>query len=313
MFGILNQISSLPFAFGGAAISGEGRSYGFGNISEADSISLLEYALDRGIKIYDTAPIYGFGESEKRMGKAFKQKREEVFIVSKSGVTWHPNMRVDMTNRPDVTLKMLEQSLRDLNSEYIDLYMIHWPDKNVDIRRPMEVLAKAKMEGKIRHIGLCNTNEEDFFKASEIEQIEVVQSELNFFERGNLDSIIPLVKEKQISFMSWGTLDKGILTGRVHQKRQFDRSDCRSWAPWWKAMNKEERYKKMEVINPILEKHGHTGLELAISFNLMQEGVSTLLCGTRSHEQIDTLLSANENRLSPELIKEIDEAINHAR
>ena len=95
---LLKTISSIPMAFGGAAISGEGGGYGFGNISEADSIELLHMSYDLGLRIFDTAPIYGFGLSEIRMGKAFKEMREKVFIVSKSGVTWGDNKRVDMSN-----------------------------------------------------------------------------------------------------------------------------------------------------------------------------------------------------------------------
>lgn len=312
MYGILNEISSLPLAFGGASISGEGAGYGFGQMSEGDALSLLKYAHDRGVKIFDTAPIYGFGLSEKRIGKAFKNKREDVFIVSKSGVTWHENMRVDMTNDPIVTQKMLEQSLRDLESDYIDLYMIHWPDERVDIRKPLEVLAKAKMEGKIKAIGLCNTHIDDFNKASEIEKIEAIQSQLNFFERDVTKEILPLVAQQEISFMSWGTLDKGILTGRVHRDRTFDKSDCRSWAPWWKAMDKESRYKVMDKINPILKDHGYTGLDLALSFNLATEGCSTLLCGARNHEQLDGILNSLERPLSPELLAKIDKVASES-
>jgi aryl-alcohol dehydrogenase-like predicted oxidoreductase len=306
---LLKTTSSLPLSFGGASISGEGGGYGFGDISDADSISLLNYAKDRGYKIFDTAPIYGFGLSEKRIGQAFKSCRDEVFIISKSGVTWHPNKRVDMTNDAKVTQKMLDQSLRDLDTDYIDLYMIHWPDKRVDIRRPLEVLAKAKLEGKIKHIGLCNTYEEDFFRASEVDKIEVLQSELNFFERKSIDSVIALAISQGLSFMSWGTLDKGILTGRVSTTRSFDRSDCRSWAPWWKSMDKESKYEAMKKIIPMLNDHGHTPLELAVSYNLQIPGVDSILCGTRTHEQIDTLISALDNRVDLKLLNTLGELI----
>jgi len=307
MYGILKDIAKIPVAFGGASISGEGAGYGFGDITEDDAISLLNYAYDRGLRIFDTAPIYGFGTSEKRIGKAFKQNREDVFLVSKSGVTWHENLRVDMTNDPQTTQRMLEQSLRDLQTDYIDLFMIHWPDERVDIRRPLEVLAKAKLDGKIKHIGLCNTHLDDYKKACEIEKIEVLQSQLNFFEREVKDEILPLVTRDELSFMSWGTLDKGILTGRVNRDRKFDKSDCRNWAPWWKAMDKESRYKVMDRIIPHLKEHGHTALEMALSFNLAQEGCSTLLCGSRTHEQLDGVLEALKNPLSSNLLKEVDE------
>lgn len=173
----------FPLAFGSAAISGEAGGYGFGKISEQESIDLLHYAFNQGVQIFDTAPIYGFHSSEVRLGKAFKNQREKVLIVSKSGVTWSSQRRVDMTNDPKVTMKMLEDSLRHLNTDYIDIYMIHWPDKNIDIRYPFEILSKAKKQGKIKYLGLCNTFEEELKKAGEVDSVDVVQGEFNIFER----------------------------------------------------------------------------------------------------------------------------------
>ncbi len=305
---ILDQFGQ--FAFGGASISGEGAGYGFGDISKEDSISLLQYAFDRGVKIFDTAPIYGFGESEKRIGEAFKNNREKVFIVSKSGVTWHENKRVDMTNDPVVTQKMIEQSLRDLNTDYIDLYMVHWPDERVDIRKTLEVIAKAKHEGKIKHIGLCNTTPEEFKLASEIDKIEVIQSQFNFFEQDVKNDIFPIIKSEDISFMSWGTLDKGILTGRVTKDRKFDKSDCRSWAPWWKAMDKESRYDIVARMQPALEKHGLSGLDFAIHFNLSHDELSTVLCGARNHDQLDGVLNSLEKKVTKDMLEDIINSVS---
>jgi len=296
--------SSIPLAFGGASISGEGGGYGFGNISEGEAIDLLKEAYDLGLRLFDTAPIYGFGLSEQRLGKAFNQNRDKVFIVSKSGVTWHENKRVDMTNKPEVTQKMLEQSLRDLNTDYIDLYMIHWPDANVDIRRPLEILAKAKEQGKIKHIGLCNTTIEDLEKSKEVEKVEVVQSEFNFFQTALAENLFPYLKKHDISFMSWGTLDKGILTGRVDEKRKFDATDCRSWAPWWKNADNKSKFNAMKKIWPLLDEHGHTGLELALAHNLYFDEVTSALCGARNSDQLRSLLKALENLPGKELLEE---------
>ncbi|MBT5095728.1 MAG: hypothetical protein HOM21_15865, partial [Halobacteriovoraceae bacterium] len=234
---LLKAISPIPIAFGGAAVSGEGGGYGFGSIGEGEAISLLQQAFERGLRIFDSAPIYGYGLSEKRIGKAFKQNREEVFLVSKSGVDWHPNKRVNRCNDAAVTQKMLEQSLRDLDSDYIDLYMVHWPDEKVDIRVPMEVLAKAKLEGKIKHIGLCNTNTSDLEKAFEVDRIEVAQSQFHLLYREPQKNLFKFLNDNKMSFMSWGTLDKGVLTKRVDKKREqskeYDDCDARRSAPWW--------------------------------------------------------------------------------
>lgn len=305
---LVREKGRLALGFGGASISGEGAGYGFGDITENEAISLLHEAKDLGVRLFDTAPIYGFGTSEKRIGAAFKKNREEVFLVSKSGVTWGENKRVDMSNDPLVTQRMLEQSLRDLDSDYIDLFMIHWPDQKVDIRRPIEVLAKAKREGKIKHIGLCNTSKEEIEKASEVAKIEAVQNQLNLFERDALE-LFPFLSEREISFMSWGTLDKGILTGRVDKNRKFDKSDCRSWAPWWKEMDKESRFKAMERITPLLSEHGVTGLELALGHNLSFPEVSLVLCGARNSGQLNGLVKALGQLPNAELLEEVTKII----
>lgn len=303
---LLKAITSLPIAFGGAAISGEGGGYGFGEISENDSIDLLLEAVEGGIKIFDTAPIYGFGTSEIRMGKAFKNIREKVFLVSKCGVTWHENKRVDMNNDPKISQKMLEQSLRDLNTDFIDLYMVHWPDARVDIRKTMEVLSKAKHEGKIKHIGLCNTNLDELNKAFEIDRVEVVQSEFNLFTHNFVrEQLFPYLTEKSISFMSWGTLDKGIITGRVDEKRKtYDKSDCRSWAPWWKDADNSAKFEAMKKLWPVLDKNHHTGLELALAYNLSYSELSVAICGAKSSDQLQSLLKSVRNLPKNEELQE---------
>lgn len=302
-FGSLDfQVTEI--AFGGGAISGEGGGYGFGHVSDEDAISLLQEAHDRGINLFDTAPVYGFGLSEKRMGKAFLGKRDRVFIVSKGGIPWDDNKRLKLDNSPKVIQKMLEQSLKDLRTDYIDLYMIHWPDNNVDIRKPMEYLSKVKEEGKIRVIGLCNSFVEDINRACEIERVDVLQSEFNLFNSSAKDTLFDIIREKKMGFMSWGTLDKGILTGRVTPERKFDEVDARSWAPWWKNDDKTSKYKAMERINELLKETEHSGLELALGFVLQFQEISTALCGVRNTEQLETAVKALKNIPDEDVLNE---------
>jgi len=279
----------FPFAFGGAAISGEGGGYGFGHISEQDSISLLEYAFERGVRVFDSAPIYGFGSSEERMGKALKSVRDQVTLISKSGVDWHDTKRVNMTNDPKSTDKMLRQSLKSFNTEYIDLYMIHWPDEKVDIRRPLEVLEKYKEKGIIRHIGLCNTNLGELEKAKEVTKIEVVQSEYNLFNRAVENEIFDYLDESNIDFMSWGTLDKGVLTGKYKVDRVFDDVDCRKKAPWWKKTDVEKKVQLVEETKELLP-DGIRYIDLAVSFNLHAKRMKSILSGPKTKERLDEIL-----------------------
>ncbi len=274
----INDLSLSKLVFGGASISGEGKGYGFGDITESDSIDLLLHAKNCGINFFDTAPIYGFGTSEMRIGKAFKDLREDVFICSKAGVGWHDNMRVNMSNDPKLVLSMFDDSRKRLGSDYIDLYMIHWPDKRVDIRSSLEPLLLMKDKGYIRHLGLCNTNQEDLNLS---EQIDFIQCEYNYFNNGfeNLNS--------DALKMGWGTFDKGILSQSVKLDSQFSKSDCRSWAPWWKKSNWKDKVLEAEKLSK--EVFPKSLKEFSLNYSLSHLDFS--IVGMKSKKHIDELVN----------------------
>ena len=303
-FGQLDfQVSMI--GMGCASISGEGGGYGFGDITEADSITLVHAAQDAGINLFDTAPIYGFGMSEIRLGKALKgERRSRAFVVSKSGITWDDDKKVRLDNSPETTQTMLENSLRDLQTDYLDLYLVHWPDENCDIRKTVEVLVEAKEAGKIRAFGLSNSNPSELAQASEIAPPQVLQAQMNLFEHSPRENLFDFVNAKGAGLMTWGSLDKGILTGRVNQERTFSKSDVRSHAPWWVNEDHTPRYNTMAELLPRLEKEGHSGLELALSHLFAHSEVSTALCGFRSSEQLQGTCQAVENLLSASLLEE---------
>ena len=138
----------------------------------------------------------------------------------------------------------------------------------------------------------------------EIDRIEVVQSEFNLFQNAADENLFPYLKKYNMSFMSWGTLDKGILTGRVDEKRKFEESDCRSWAPWWKNADNKSKFEAMKKIWPILDEHNHTGLELALGHNLQFPELSVALCGAKNSEQLLSLFKALENLPNKEILSE---------
>ncbi len=286
--------------FGGASLSGEGGGYGFGEMSEKNAEKLIHAAFDHGITLFDTAPIYGFGLSEERLGRYLPKKAQ---VVSKSGVDWHESKRVNMSNAPEVTEKMLHQSLKRLQREQIDFYMVHWPDSRVDIRVPLEVLKTAQAEGKIKHIGLCNTNLIDLKRASEICEIDAIQSELNLFNQMPFDSLDRQWEDK--FSMGWGTFDKGILSGRVKADRKFNPEDCRSWAPWW---NKKEVLLKVERTQRLAQILSEFDLSLSafcIHYNLNYYGLSTCLIGFKSPSDILEVVSNLQTDISKEKIEEV--------
>lgn len=292
--GRLGEVSEL--AFGGAAVSGEGGGYGFGAVGEKEAVALLKRAFDRGVDVFDTAPVYGYGLSERRIGLAFSGMREKVFLVSKCGVDWDDAKKMRVDNSPAVARRMLERSLRDLRTDYLDLYFIHWPDEDVDVRDTMEELARAKREGKIRAIGLSNFYDPaQIARAEEVERVDALQAEFHLFAPRAREALFPLCRERGIGFMSWGTFDKGILTGRVTRGRSFEAVDFRSRFP---AFVSEAKLRAMDRIRPLLEEAGYDGRALALGFVLGHPEASTAVCGVRTIEQLDTALGALE-RLPP--------------
>lgn len=274
---------------GCASLSGEGGGYGFGDICEKTAISLVRHAIDRGIEYFDTAPIYGFDLSEKRLGMAIGHiDRENVKIVSKCGVHWHNTKRVNMTNDPKLCDQQLTKSLRHLATDYIDLYMVHWPDPKIDIRYTVEALVKRLDKDDILEIGLCNTNQNEIDLASEVYPIRSLQGECNLFS----DSMKAF---EQFFKMGWGSFDKGILSGRVELDRKFDASDCRSWAPWWKKGNWKEKVQKCNDFS-------HKAMLKNIAFHYAIKNTDIALFGAKTIQDLDDLLNIEKTKIDNDLI-----------
>lgn len=301
-FGQLDEQVSV-LGFGAASLSGSGGGYGFGAIEDDTATALVHAAQDAGINVFDTAPIYGFGESERRLGLALSSRRDGAFLVSKCGVAYDDNQNVRIDNSPSTTQRMLEDSLRRLQTEMIDLYLVHWPDQNVDIRKTMETLVRAQDTGLIRYIGLSNTHAEDLAKAREIGVVDVVQFEASFLNPTALDTLLLTQDLTQMGVMSWGTLAKGILTGSVTRDRTFSTLDVRNAAPWWVNADHEPSFEIMDRLKPLLSDSGHTGLQLAMGYLLNQGVVDTLLCGVRTRMQLDTAIESLDQLPDPDVIR----------
>ncbi len=282
--------------FGGAAISGEGGGYGFGSVSETDAEKLLLTAWENGIRLFDTAPIYGFGLSEIRMGKFLPK---DAYIVTKGGVNWHPNMRVDMSNAPHIIEKMIEESLKRLNRT-ISMYMIHWPDPKVDIRESLSVAKKYQDRGDIKDIGLCNTHKDDLLKAEEVCTIKGLQSEVNLFNHKNFEFL-----EKKYLTMSWGSLDKGILSGRVRSDRKFEENDARAWAPWWNKKEVQRKIEKVERLKGLLTDLNIPLTHFALQFIVNLKKIDFALIGPKNENDLKEVLKLVSTPIDEKTIESI--------
>ena len=293
--------------FGAASISGEAGGYSFGAMADDQATNLVKAALDAGINLFDTAPIYGFGESERRLGIGLRGRRDDAFIVSKCGIDYDDQKRVKIDNDPKTTTRMLSASLRRLQTEFIDLYMVHWPDPEIDIRYTMESLVQAQDEGKIKYIGLSNPTVSDLELAHEIGTVDAVQLEASFLQYDGIESLKSQVDIEQYAVMSWGTLAKGILAGTVNRERRFEASDVRAHAPWWLNTDHEPSYRLMERIEPILKSHKCSALGLALAYLLNYGCVHSMLCGMKTQIQLTEIIDALNALPSTELINRLIE------
>jgi aryl-alcohol dehydrogenase-like predicted oxidoreductase len=280
---MLSSISE-SIVFGGASLSGEGGGYGFGAITESDSSKLIRAALEIGVTWFDTAPIYGFGLSEERLGRYLTPDAK---VITKGGVSWHSNKRVNMSNAPAIIQSMIEDSLKRLD-RHIDVYMIHWPDPKVDIRKALEPIIRYQNLGYISKIGLANTNPDDLKKAQELVKIEYVQIEGSYLSQGPIDQIRSYLQAHMLT-QSWGTLAKGILTGRVTLDRKFDSYDARSWAPWWKKQNLSVLIERAKVFLNVSNQFQVKPMILAVAYNLSYLKFNQAIVGFKTVSDINQL------------------------
>ncbi|KAB8029136.1 aldo/keto reductase [Fluviispira multicolorata] len=286
------QVSAL--GFGGAALSGDEGGYGFGKISDEKAHDLLQYAYEKGVTLFDTAPIYGFGNSEKRIGRSLSgvsQIRKKIILVSKLGATWNKEKVRILDNSPDSVKRMLSESLENLKTDYLDLYMIHWPDAKNPLEKTMEALLRAKEEGLIRNIGVCNFDEFQLSRALNVGNVDVLQNPFSMLDITAKNELFTFIKERNIGFMAYGTLAKGMLSGSFSNNKIFDSSDVRSL----KGKMFEDLYNSLSPLLKsffqIAKECSLTPAQLALAWVLSHEEVGVALCGAKSIEQLDDLIN----------------------
>jgi len=270
----------------------------WGQIQEKECIDTVSAAIESGINLIDTAPIYGHGASEKIVGKAIKGRREKVIIATKCGLIGRGvNIKTILTAKSIRT--EIDQSLKRLNVEYIDIYQCHWPDRNTPIQETMIEMVKLKKEGKIRHIGLSNYNRKQIKDALAYADIVSLQSHYSLLERSLEKEIIPYCQEKRVGILSYGSLGGGILSGKYKTMPKLKPTDARSF--FYKYYD-GEGFKKASRIVALLCEVAHrikaTPSQVAVNWIWQKQGVSSAIVGARTPEQARTNALASEYELS---------------
>jgi aryl-alcohol dehydrogenase-like predicted oxidoreductase len=281
----------------------------WGGTDVDESIGTIRSAVERGIRLIDTAPVYGFGRSEEIVGMALSQGlRERAVIATKVGLEWR-NGRVWRNSSPARIRMEAEASLRRLRTDYIDLYQVHWPDPLVAIQETAEAVARLLAEGKIRAIGVSNFSSAQMAQFQEAAPIHAVQPPYNLFEREAESGILPYAGLHGITVLCYGALCRGLLAGKISRDTEFKGDDLRHNDPKFKEPRFSQYLAAVAALDRYArERYGKSVLALAVRW-LLDQGDTIALWGARRPAQLDPVDDAMGWQLDDEAKRRIDEIL----
>ncbi|CCN83989.1 General stress protein 69 [Vibrio nigripulchritudo SFn27] len=292
----------------------------WGGTDEKQSVDAIRAALDAGVTLIDTAPAYGLGRSEELVGEAIAGRREEVVLATKCGLVWHTQQgnhffeeegqQVHRYLGAESIRYELEQSLRRLKTDYIDLYITHWQDDTTAIEETMITLLALKKEGRIGAIGISNASLEQLQEYQKYGPVDAIQERYNMIDRSLEQSLLPHARNSQVSCLSYSSLALGLLSGKVSAQTQFSGDDQRISDPWFSQENRQLVQSFCQQIGPIADDHGVSIAQLVIAWTLSQPGITYALCGARNPKQAQENARAGELTLSEDVISLIASAVN---
>ncbi len=242
----------------------------WGGSDEGEAIRTIHAALEQGINLIDTAPVYGFGKSEEIVGRALAERgrREDVILATKVGLQWRDWEVVRNSSRQRI-LSEIEDSLRRLKTSYIDLYQVHWPDPLVPIEETAEVLAALYRQGKIRAIGVSNYSPRQMEEFRAVAPLHSTQPPYNLFEREIERDVLPAARQTHLGVLAYGALCRGLLSGRMRANSQFQGDDLRRIDPKFQPPRYAEYLKAVDRLNQFAQhNYGKGVLELAVRWLL---------------------------------------------
>ena len=296
-------IKVSPYALGALALGTP-----IGNPDPDDSARIIHKALDAGINFVDTADAYG--ESEVAVGKALKGRRDNVVLATKVGRPTGEDPNQQGASRRWI-MTAVENSLRRLQTDYIDLYQLHRPDPGTDIEETLSAMSDLIHSGKVRVIGASGTQASDMIEAQwaaerrGLARFRTEQPPYSILSRGIEREVLPIAQRYGMGILVWGPLAQGMLTGRIRKGQQ---TDLRR-APLFKAFSDERRLDAVEQLIPLAAEAGLPMTHLALAFTVTHPAVTSAIIGPHTMEQLDDLLAAATVMLTDDILDKIDEIV----
>ncbi len=253
----------------------------------------IDRSLELGYNAFDTAPIYGYGHSEELLGETVRERRQEVLIFTKGGPVWDERRRVKLDLTPAGLRGQLDKSLQRLQTDYVDLYQIHWPGQDLIAAEVMDTLVAMQSSGKVRAIGCSNYSLAQLQESHRFGHFDSLQPPFNLVSDRVADEILPFCAREEVGVITYGPLLRGILTGKYLEEPQFPTTDIRSSDADFQG----ERFARInrfvhEMLVPLAEEAGTNAASLALAWNYRQPGVTAAIAGIRSPQQVEDNLRA---------------------
>jgi len=283
----------------------------WGGTDENESIRTILSAIDRGITLIDTAPVYGFGKSEEIVGKALESAgvRQRVLLATKVGLDWANGEPFRNASRTRIFAE-IDASLKRLRTDVIDIYQVHWPDPMTPIDETAEAMATLFKQGKIRAIGVSNFSPAQMNDFGLVAPIHSAQPPYNLFERGIERNVLPYCERDGIAVIAYGAICRGLLSGRIDLDTKFEGDDLRATDPKFRAPRFKQYLEAVRLLDRFArENYAKRVIHLALRWVLDQPGVTSALWGARHPGQLDPIGDVMGWRLDNDALGEIDRIV----
>lgn len=293
----------------------------WGGTDDEAAVAAIHKAIDAGMTSIDTAPIYGFGHSERTVGRAVAGRRDQVQILTKYCMRWDLEegefffqttdakgkpLKVYKNARPASIMAECERSLKRLGTDRIDLYQCHWRDHTTPVEETMTAMERLLKDGKIRAAGVSNFTAEEIDAARSVVPLASDQPPYSMVRRGIEADVLPYCREHNVGLVVYSPLQLGLLTGKVTLEREFPRDDQRSGSAYFKPQNRKRVLEFLDKLRPIAEAHSATIAQLVINWTIHRPGVTAALVGARNARQAEENAAAGDFKLTDEETRKID-------
>lgn len=300
---VITEIGLGAWAIGGSW------AFGWGVQDDSDSIATIHRALDSGINWIDTAPVYGLGHSEEVVARALAESSHEPYVFTKCGMVWDEKGKVRWVLKRESIRNEVENSLRRLNVEVLDLCQIHWPNPDEDIEEAWEALAELQKEGKIKYIGVSNFSADQIRRIEKIAPVTSLQPPYSLVFPEVEEETLPYCLKRGIGVINYSPMASGLLSGKMSRERfeSLPEDDWRRKSPHFKGDRLDRNLALADLLGEIGREHGCTAGEVAIAWTLLNPAVTASIVGMRRPDQVEGVIHAADIRLTEENLEAIDD------